>query len=114
MSLMERKEIKEENIEYINSLLGKLGIFIQEEDGRYYINVSSEKYFTATKRNAGRKPKPIHDKDGYLYRGLTLEAIYKKMEYMTAEEIAKELGISRRTLFRRIRLSKELESEELL
>ena len=124
MALIMRKfdltNIDENEIKILNKKLEKAGIKIERhtaaEAGCYsaiFLVLDEERWERETRRNAGRKPKAIKDKDGYL-SSITMDEIKEKMQNMTAGEIAKELGISRRTLFRRIKLSTELGSREFL
>lgn len=60
-----------------------------------------------TTRNAGAKRKHISLKDR------KVEDIRKRMETESAEEVAKSLGISRATLFRKLKEAEEMEDDEI-
>lgn len=102
-------EHNKEEIEKIRDVLKSVGIEIkisEDQDRDYlYINVTNE--FTEKKtRNAGRKNKSIK---GWV----KIEDVEKMISEKTADVVAKEFGIGRATLFRKLKKAKE-EGDEYL
>ena len=83
---------KEQKILQDNNVLSCISISYDRDE--------IDKRFCRSYENVGRKKKDIDD---------TLKDIRKKMKTKTADEVAQEYGISRRTLFRRL---KEYEADE--
>lgn len=95
----------------LNALLTKMGcgsVEVKENvdpsDNGYYplmtIRLNAEAAAGYNRRDAGRKEKFISDKNGRLYK---VGKIKEMLETRAANEVAGELGISRSTLFRRLR-----------
>ena len=108
-------KITEENLheseKYIQAFK-KLGIDIRKGFGGLELSVDTDKFRNAVTRNAGRKTIGLK-KDGYLV-SLTVEEALRKISENGQEATAKEYGISRRTLMRRIKEAQDFESDVLL
>ena len=94
------------DMETVNEILNKVGVHIDRDNSDLQITLDMDAFTAHAKRNAGRKYIPLK-KDGYLIE-YTVEEMRKMIKEKTAAEVAKELGISRRTLFRRLKEAKEL------
>lgn len=100
---------QEENLKTIsllNETLNKFGIEVEmQENGSRAIFRKNEDFRTKTTRNAGKKRKLIGK--------LSLSEIEERIKKSSAEEVATEMGISRSTLFRRMKEAKECREDEI-
>ena len=103
--------LSDQDLADLNDMFESIGLHFERDEKQYSGNIiieaDDEVYAKAVRRNAGR-PYAILKENGYLAH-VTKGEIRKRMETDTASEIAKQLGISRRTLFRRM---KEAESDD--
>ena len=83
----------------LNEILNGIGISFEIEDQSLSIKYDTEIIWKKINRNAGSKRKYI----GYF----RADDIRRRMSFETAEEIAASLGISRSTLFRRLKKAEE-------
>lgn len=94
------EEKQEKEIEKLRELLFLLKIDCKteyENDEKYLeISYNVQKVFKKLNRSPGRKKTRMN------CIALTVEEARKRIEKETAEEVAKSLGVSRRTLFRRL------------
>lgn len=102
---MKPDEIYAEKIDVLNELVGGLGIGFEvvdrgEGDFRLKVLYDEAEVRKKIKRNAGAKRK-------YISRSVPVAEIRSRMETETAEQIAKSLGISRPTLFRKLKYAEE-------
>lgn len=96
------QKIKEnqENFEQLQQLLAPFGIIVNLRDNILTIGSRQEEILRKTTRNAGRKKLELDE-------SWDISEIEKKIAATNAETVAKELGISRATLFRRLRAARE-------
>lgn len=95
-------------VEELNLILSKMGCEIKtsklHDEKRVYhsliINFDSEAAQEYLSRNAGRPRKQTNP-------DLTVRDVRQMLQERTAEDVAKELGISRSTLFRRLKKDDE-------
>ena len=104
------EETETAEIEKINEVLKKAGIRIVK-DSSLCVEIDMPVYRNMVSRKAGRPYKPLKQ-NGFLAH-VTKKEIKERMSSETAEEIASSLGISRRTLFRRLKETEE-DDDELL
>jgi transcriptional regulator with PAS, ATPase and Fis domain len=104
------EETAAEEIEKINALLQKAGIRIVK-DSSLSLEIDLAAYGRMTSREAGRPYKPLKE-NGYLAH-VTKKEIRDRMKKETAQQIAVSLGISRRTLFRRLKETMDDDGELL-
>ena len=89
----------------LNEIMNRFGISLktyQSESGYDYLTIKydTEQAEEKISRGAGAKPK-------FMDRTVPIDEINQRMANESAEEVAKSLGISRSTLFRKIRYAKE-------
>lgn len=96
------------------AMLERLGITYEIVDGRekyhcFYVNFKWDEYKMQKKltRNAGAKRKHVP------WNQNKVEDIRKRMETESAEVVAKSLGISRATLFRKLKEAEELNEDRI-
>ena len=94
-----------EDILLFNEQLKGFGIAIDMQ--KHEASIDPSLFYRMKNRNAGR-PYSILKENGYLAH-ITKGEVKERMKNENAEEIAASLGISRRTLFRRL---KEAQNEE--
>ena len=98
------QESDNEGLQTLNDLLGDLGVHfvVKEWDGATLLTIDYDPDVLnrKLKRNAGAKRK-------YISRSVPVAEIRSRMETETAEQIAKSLGISRPTLFRKLKYAEE-------
>lgn len=99
-----------EEIRRINDMLKQAGIVICC-DHELSLEIDPRVFRQFSSRNAGRHYKPLKE-NGFLAH-ITKGEVRRRMKTETAAEIAESLGISRRTLFRRLKET-ERDDEELL
>lgn len=94
------EEEEEKEFEKLRELLYLLKIDChteyEDEDKYLEINYDIHKVFKKLNRSSGRKKTRMN------CIALTVEEVKERIKSETAEEVAKSLGVSRRTLFRRI------------
>ncbi|MBR3348442.1 MAG: hypothetical protein IKG55_00025 [Solobacterium sp.] len=98
-----------QDLRRLNEILSNFAVHINETD--HTVSLDEEYLELLRKRNAGR-PYAILKENGYLAH-ITKGKVKARMASETAEQIAMSLGISRRTLFRRMKEC-ERDSDELL
>jgi transcriptional regulator with PAS, ATPase and Fis domain len=106
-------EEQTEVVSELNSILEKMGCSISldelSDEGRAFhvmrLKVNSDTAAEYNRRNAGRKPKTVAG-DRW---GLEVGHVRQMLETKTADEVAAELGISRSTLFRRLKDKHDLQ-----
>ena len=94
----------EERVMELNNLLNKIGAKAQietyeacgETHYNLYITYDEEEVNKKTTRGAGAKRKTLN-------KILTVEEVKKRLETETADDVAKDLGISRATFFRKMK-----------
>jgi transcriptional regulator of acetoin/glycerol metabolism len=96
----------ESDIDSINDLLRSVGIHLDRDNMDLQLTLDMDAFTKHAKRNAGRKHIPLK-KDGFLAE-FSVAEMKGMIKEKTAAEVAKELGVSRRTLFRRLKEAKEL------
>ena len=98
------RELNQQSIDELKEVLESIGIEISINDkhqGMEFLSVIlTDEFEQKRTRNAGRKNKSIK---GWV----TVEDIEKMIAEKTAEVVAKEFGISRATLFRKLKKAKE-------
>lgn len=88
-------------VSQLNTILSKLGMTAEIDKKAQFLSIKTNTDFVKkSKRNAGRKTQ-------YLDKVYYLEEIEKKIAETNADTVARELGISRSTLFRRIKMARE-------
>ena len=97
------------DLERLNEILSNFAVYINGKD--LTVSLDEEVLNLLRKRNAGR-PYAILRENGYLAH-ITKGEVKARMANETAGQIAMSLGISRRTLFRRMKEC-EKDSDELL
>ena len=110
----EQVRIQLKEIEKLNKILADVGVKIETEElSEEYPNLESVvikydifEYEKIKARGAGRPRKRIE-------KNITVEEIRKRMQNETAEHIAEELGISRQTLFRKLKEAEQFDFEYL-
>ena len=110
----EQVKVQLKEIENLNKILADVGVKIETEElPENYSNYESVtikydilQYEKIKARGAGRPRKRVK-------KDITVEEIRKRMQNETAESIAKELGISRQTLFRKLKEAKKFDSKYL-
>lgn len=104
------RELNQQSIDELKEVLESIGIEISIDDkhqGMEFLRVIlTDKFEQKRTRNAGRKSKSIKGM-------ITVEDIEKMIKEKTADVVAKKLGISRATLFRKLKKAKE-EGDEYL
>lgn len=98
-------------VEALNRQFADLGISFQVDGGVAAVLIDDEKFHRAKTRLAGRKLKPV--KSGGYIVNVTVMEIEERMKSETANEIAASLGISRATLFRRLKFAREFGIDEI-
>ena len=100
----EPSEFDADRFQILNELVGGLGIKfdVVEKQNTHLLKISYDRDVVKkkVKRNAGAKRK-------YISRSVPVAEIRSRMETETAEQIAKSLGISRPTLFRKLKYAEE-------
>lgn len=91
--------------EQLKRQLSAMGIDLYLSAGNWAAEVDTDVFYKTKTRLAGRKLKPIK-KDGFI-ADVSVEEIEQRMAKETADEIAASLGISRSTLFRRLKFARE-------
>lgn len=98
------RELNQQSIDELKEVLESIGIELSINDkhqGMEFLSVIlTDEFEQKRTRNAGRKNKSIK---GWV----TVEDIEKMIAEKTAEVVAKEFGISRATLFRKLKKAKE-------
>ncbi len=89
-----------ENFEQLKELLTPFGIKVHFKDNFLTIGSTEEEIVRKTTRYAGRKKLE-------LARSWDLSEIEKWIAATSAEDVAKKLGISRTTLFRKLKAARE-------
>lgn len=101
------KRIHRKNYDKIRQSMRDVGISFRVENGEIYIYLSQESYQKKKNRNAGAKQKCLTEH-------MTVREIRERMTAgETADQIAKRLGISRPTLFRRLKKAENEHRETL-
>ena len=108
--ILRNKSEGTDEFEYVLKRLERVGVEIKTGDEMVLI-FDSEKYNTAMKRNAGRISLGLKYKDGY--GKIPLAEIKARIKEVGAETVAKELGVSRRTLFYRIKEAEDNGLEDI-
>ena len=98
-----------QDLRRLNEILSDFAVHINAKD--HTVSLDAEYLDLLRTRNAGR-PYAILKENGYLAH-ITKGEVKARMATQTAAEIATSLGISRRTLFRRMKEC-EKDSDELL
>lgn len=94
-------EANKEAVSELNTILSKLGMIAEIDKKCAFLSIKTNTDFVKkSKRNAGRKTQ-------YLDKLYYLEEIEKKISETNADTVARELGISRATLFRRMKMARE-------
>lgn len=97
-------EANNERLEELNQLLNSLGVKFETKESDNFpllaITYDPEKIRKKLSRGAGAKPK-------FMDRTVLVDDIKHRMENETADEIAKSLGVSRSTLFRKLKHAEE-------
>lgn len=107
---MKKFSLNEENkIDELNELLEGFGVQIDLQAQNVYVD--EERLKQMRKRNAGRHYAILRE-NGFLAH-ITKGQVRERMKSEKAEEIARKLGISRRTLFRRLKEARSDEDELL-
>ncbi|WP_418756032.1 hypothetical protein [Eubacterium ventriosum] len=95
------QEENDETIAKLQTILDRVGVKIETKNEKRVAYISQRKdYMEKKTRNAGRHRVMSN-------RMITLEEVEKLIAEKNAETVAKELGISRSTLFRKIKYAKE-------
>ena len=113
---VDEKEIRVQlhKIKEINEIFGEIGINIEigdlQKSGSQHkcviINYDTLVFEEAKKRKAGRPSKRMK-------KLIKTEEVCKRMENETASQVAEDLGISRETLYRKLKAAKEYGYEYL-
>lgn len=100
----ELEELDIEKINELNELLGSLGIHfdLRESIGCSIFGITYDREQIISKLNRGAGAKPI-----YMDHSVLVDEIKRRTENESTEDIAKSLGISRSTLFRKLKHAKE-------
>lgn len=109
------KQYKEDDLkvlEKVNSVISKYGIEICIQNGNQdidflRISYDGDKVKETFSRSAGRHRK-------YLDNYVSVEEIRERMKTESAEEVATSLGISRSTLFRKLKRAAVNEFDEII
>ena len=88
-----------------------MGIYLYSSGGTWTADVDNDQLYKEKTRLAGRKLKPMKQ-NGFIV-DITLSEVEQRMAKESAEEIAASLGVSRSTLFRRMKFAREFGIEEL-
>lgn len=101
----EEKEENEEAVSLLNSTLNRFGIDVEFDTNLNRVRfIKTKDYRKKVTRGAG---KPRKNTFGIL----ELKEVENRIEMFGADNVAKELGISRSTLFRRIKEAKNNEDD---
>lgn len=111
-SIYLREEMPEEEVAELNTILNKVGArmstYYENDNYFLYIFCSADEMHKTIGRNAGAKRK-------YLKNDVKVSEIRDRMAMgETVEQIAKSLGISRATLFRRLKECDQEHSDVIL
>lgn len=100
------KEKNEETVSLLNEALNKIGIYVEMTENDYLLLKKSDAHLFKMTRCAGRRKR-------YLSKSIPLDEIEERIKNSSAQAVADELGISRSTLFRRIKEAKESLEDEI-
>lgn len=99
------KEKNEETVSLLNETLNKIGIYVEMTENDYLVFKKSDAHLFKMTRCAGRHKKH--------FKPIPIAEIEERIKNSSAQAVADELGISRSTLFRRIKEAKESLEEEI-
>lgn len=102
----EEKEENEEAVSLLNSTLNRFGIDVEFDTKLNQVRfIKTKDYRKKVTRGAGKHRKQ------HTYGIIELKEVEQKIEMIGADNVAKEMGISRSTLFRRIKEAKNNEDD---
>lgn len=96
------KEVEKSEFENLSLLLDLLKITNYTQDGFFNITYDDVQVYRKLNRSPGRKRKELNS--AFM---LDVEDVERMIDEQTAAVVAKKLGVSRRTLFRRLEKAKE-------
>lgn len=98
----EEKEENEEVVSLLNSTLNRFGIDVEFDKNLNRVQfIKTKDYRKKVTRGAGKHRKQ------HTYGIIELKEVEQKIEMIGADNVAKEMGISRSTLFRRLKEAKD-------